>query len=256
LALKSQSLYLNAENILMEELGCTRVAVSQPKPWYITPTQTGRVNRLDAEYFHPRYERLLSCIQRFSCLTLGEVTRTLKNGKTPAAEEYSEQGAPVLKVDGLRSTGVIEQCGAFVPTSWAEKNAKGKVMRYDALMICAAHHQRYIGKTGLLMEDLGPLARAAGELIILRFKNSVRPEFVSVLLNLEPFRLLVQRLARGNTAHLYPKDLSAIPIPLLPMLLQEKVAHLLTQSYRARRDARALFREATAKFEPAIHHNG
>jgi type I restriction enzyme S subunit len=104
----------------------------------------------------------------------------------------------------------------------------------------------------LLMEDLGPLARAVGELIILRFNNKVCPEFVCVYLNLGPVRLAVQRLTRGNTAHLYPDDLSALPIPLLPSEFQQRIADLVTQSWEARQKARQLLEEAKKMVENLI----
>ena len=162
------------------------------------------------------------------------------------------EGVPILKVGGLRNTGVIEECGAYVPASWAQANTKGAVRRYDALVLCAAHHPSYIGKTGLLMEDLGPLTRAVGELIIIRFNEKVCPEFGCVYLNLDPVRLAVQRLTRGNTANLYPDDLSALPVPLLPPKFQQRIAELVIQSWEERQRARRLLEEAKRKVEEMV----
>ena len=150
---------------------------------------------------------------------------------------------------------MIEECNAYVSASWAQENTKGMVKQYDALVLCAAHHPSYIGKTGLLMDDLGPLARAVGELIILRFNNKVRPEFVCVFLNLDYVRLAVQRLTRGNTAHLYPGDFSTLPVPLLPSEFQRGIADLVIQSWEARQKARQLLDEAKHKVETIIEGN-
>lgn len=199
----SESLYLQAEQLLLDELGFKDLDLSHQLYYTVPLKKTKEMGRLDAEHFQPKYERLIQHIQCFPYLRLRDVTQTIRNGQTPAAQDYSTVGIPILKVHGLRSGGVIEECGAYVPASWAQENTKGTVRQYDALVLCAAHHPSYIGKTGLLMDDLGPLARAVGELIILRFNNKIRPEFACVFLNLEHVRLVVQRLTRGNTAHLY-----------------------------------------------------
>lgn len=248
----SESLYLQAEQLLLDELGFKDLDLSHQLYYTVPFKKTKEVGRLDAEHFQPKYERLIQHIQRFPYLRLRDVTQTIRNGQTPAAQDYSMVGIPILKVHGLRSGGVIEECGAYVPASWAQENTKGTVRQYDALVLCAAHHPSYIGKTGLLMDDLGPLARAVGELIILRFNNKIRPEFVCVFLNLEHVRLAVQRLIRGNTAHLYPDDLSTLPVPLLPSEFQQRIADLVTQSWEAWQKARQLLEEAKHKIENIV----
>jgi type I restriction enzyme S subunit len=249
---RSKALYLQAEQLLLDELGFKDLDLSHQLYYMVPYKKTKRVSRLDAEYFQPKYERLIQYIQRLPYLRLEDVTQTIRNGKTPAAEDYSIEGVPILKVGGLRNTGVIEECYAYVPASWAQANTKGAVKQLDALVLCAAHLPSYIGKTGLLMEDLGPLTRAVGELIILRFNKKISPEFVCVYLNLDPVRLAVQRLTRGNTAHLYPDDLSALPVPLLPPELQRRIADLVTKSWEARQKARRLLEEAKHKVEAII----
>lgn len=249
---KSDALYLQAGQLLLDELGFKDLDLSHQLYYTVPFKKTKEADRLDAEHFQPKYERLIQHIQRFPYLRLKDVTQTIQNGKTPAAEDYSMEGVPILKVGGLRNTGVIEECFAYVPVSWAQANTKGAVKQFDALVLCAAHLPSYIGKTGLLMEDLGPLARAVGELIILRFNNKVCPEFVCVYLNLGPVRLAVQRLTRGNTAHLYPDDLSTLPIPLLPSEFQQRIADLVTQSWEARQKASQLMEEAKSKVENLI----
>jgi len=248
----SESLYLQAKQLLLDEIGFKDLDLGHQVYWTVPFKKTQEANRLDAEHFRPKYERLIQYIQRLPYLRLRDVTQTIRNGKTPAAEDYSMEGVPILKVGGLRNTGAIEECCAYVPASWAQANTKGAVKQFDALVLCAAHLPSYIGKTGLLMEDLGPLARAVGELIILRFNNKVCPEFVCVYLNLGPVRLAVQRLTRGNTAHLYPDDLSTLPIPLLPSEFQQRIADLVTQSWEARQKARQLLEEAKNKVENLI----
>jgi len=249
---RSKTLYIDAEKLVLDKLGFKDLDLRHQFYYSVPYKKTREVNRLDAEHYQPKYEHLLQHIQQFPYLPLADVTQIIRNGKTPAAEDYSTEGVPILKVGGLRNTGVIEQCDEYVPASWAQSNTKGAVKQFDALVLCAAHLPTYIGKTGLLMEDLGPLTRAVGELIILRFNNKVYPEFVCVYLNLDPVRLVVQRLTRGNTAHLYPDDFSALPVPLLPPEFQQRITDMITQSWEARQKAKQLLEEAKQKVENLI----
>ncbi len=249
---QSRSLYLQAERMMIDRLGFARLELSQPTWWIASRSYALDVRRLDAEYYQPKYQQILKRILDEPCAPLANVAMTIRSGKTPAADEYSVEGVPILKVQGLRDTALIEECDAYVPVSWAQANAKAAVRQGDAFMLCAAHHPSYIGKTGLLIKDLGPLARAVGELIILRFNDSVFAQFACVYLNLPPVRLAVQRLTRGNTAHLYSGDLSSMPVPLLPSQFQRQVADLVHQSHNAREMAKALLNEAKAKVETLI----
>jgi hypothetical protein len=248
----AKTLYPKAERLLLESMGFERTNLRNPLSYQTRLRHVQRVARLDAEYFQPVYERILSHVSRFKCLPLAEVTRRISNGKTPAAEEYTAEGPCVLKVDGLTNTGFIEECDAHVPTSWAVANPKGQVRKHDALMLCAAHHPSYIGKTGLLMRDLGPHARAVGELIIVRFNERIHPGFGCVYLNLPAIRTVVQRLVRGNTAHLYPDDLSLLPVPLLPEDLQQQIGGLLERAYSANQRSRGSVERAKRLVESAV----
>lgn len=249
----SQQSFLQSMAIVREELQWDQLDSSQPKYWTVSCSRANEVHRLDAEYYQPKYNSLLASLYKFNCHTLDGLTKRISTGKTPAKEEYSLEGIPILKVEGLGSTGIIEIKDACVPESWAKQNRKGEVRKGDAFVLCAAHHQSYIGKTGLLMDSLSPLTRAVGELIILRFNENVAPEFICTYLNLDPVKLLMQRLCRGNTAHLYPNDLASLPVPELSPSSQMKIVELFRQSYKAHIEAKVLLDEAKIKAESAIN---
>lgn len=58
--LESESLYLQAEQILLDELRWADFDLSQPKSYVIPLSQAKDISRIDAEHFQPKYEKLLN----------------------------------------------------------------------------------------------------------------------------------------------------------------------------------------------------
>ena len=109
-------------------------------------------------------------------------------------------------------------------------------------MLCAAHHVSYIGRAGVLREwpDSSEQCRAVGELLVVRPGEAFQADALCTLLNLYPISSQVQRLVRGQTAHLYAHDLSGLEIPVISIPLQEEVASRHSRAHIARCRAEAL----------------
>ena len=71
----SDSLYLQAEQLLLDELGFKDLDLSHQLCYAVPFKKTKEANRLDAEYFQPKYERLIQHIQFFPYLWLEDVTQ-------------------------------------------------------------------------------------------------------------------------------------------------------------------------------------
>ena len=205
--------------------------------------------RWDAEFYMVSDVDLLDRIAAGEHQSLSAATLRIQSGVTPAADEYSSEGAPIFKVEGLTAAGLAEASGAYVPHEWASRNVKGQIGKRDALVLAAAHHRSYIGKTGLIVDDVEVDARAVGELIILEFRPDVSAECMTVFLNLPPVRAALQRQVRGNTAHLYPKDILDLPVPVFSDELVRDVTDYFQAAYKAERSAQTLLEEAVAAVE-------
>ncbi|GAH63162.1 unnamed protein product, partial [marine sediment metagenome] len=60
----SKLFYLQAEQMLLAELGLDKLDLSQPNYYNVPLRQAQKVNRIDAEHFQPKYEHLLQHITK------------------------------------------------------------------------------------------------------------------------------------------------------------------------------------------------
>lgn len=250
----SQKLYRKAEEKLLDELGLLDWQPPHQLTFVSDLASATSAERLDAEYFQPKFDHFLKN-SKSEFVPLSKLTKNLSNGKTPAKDEYTDSGVPILKVGGIAGKWLIDESDEYVTESWAENNKKGSVKTFDLLMICAAHHPKYIGQCGLWVKEKKTPVRAVGELIILRFTDSVLPGYMTVYLNLEIVRSVVQKYIRGNTAHLYPRDLQNLPVPILSMKTQQKIHDGVFTAYNARQVSKQLLDIAKSAVEISIERN-
>lgn len=153
---------------------------------------------------------------------LGTLTLQIMTGRTPARSAYTDSGLFLVKVGNLTGRGIDWSArdrnfigGAELP----KRAAAGlSLMPGDILMTSSAHSPIYIGKKVDVItrvpEWLGGRASLVGEVMLLR----ADPE------KIDPFALLaflrnpqttaqIQRLVRGQTAHLHPKDVASLTVP-------------------------------------------
>ncbi len=252
----SFDLYSQAESLLLTELGLDKIDLSPSLFFEARYSETIKAGRLDAEYFAS--DPLIQWRAPYPTKPLGELAVKIENGLTPASSEYSEDGPPILKVGGLLNKGEISWLGDRVSiNSRINNTSKGQAKSNDVFVLCAAHHVRYIGKSGMLWEvPEGQVCRYVGELIGIRCSSQLRPEILTVYLNLAPVFHSVQRLIRGLSAHLYPQDLATLPVPLLPDKVQDEISDMLGKSHAARQESKRLIDKAVRLVEKSILETG
>ena len=248
----SFDLYSQAEHLLLTELGLDKIALSTSLFFEAHYSETFNAGRMDAEYFAA--DPLIQWHSPYPTKPLGELAIKIENGQTPASSEYSEDGTPILKVGGLLNKGEISWLGDRVSIdSRINKTSKGQAKSGDVFVLCAAHHVRYIGKSGMLWDvPKGQVCRYVGELIGIRCSSQLLPEVLTVYLNLAPVSQCVQRLVRGLSAHLYPQDLATVPVPLLPDKIQGQISDMLCKAHAARQESKHLIDKAVRLVEDAI----
>jgi len=250
---RAGQLYSQAESLLLAELGLDGIDLSHSLFYEARYSETIEAGRMDAECFAT--DPLRQWRSPYPTRSLGELAEKIENGMTPASSEYSENGVPILKVGGLLSKGEISWLGDRVSVdSKINKTSKGLARPNEVFVLCAAHHVRYIGKSGILWEvpEDKEFCRYVGELIGIQCSRQVMPEFLTVYLNLPPVLHSIQRLVRGLSAHLYPQDLETLPVPLLPDSVQCELASMLRESHTVRKESKRLTDEAVRTVEEAI----
>lgn len=150
---------------------------------------------------------------------LGELAE-IKIGKTPAFDDYLPSGKRrIMKFRAITGRGIDwenEERG-FVKEEFFQKNKQNKLNESDVVLGSAAHQAHYIGKYLDIVDEL-PKEFADGvltvaEIMTIRAKEAINPFVLLLFLCSDVGYELIQRQIKGQTSHLYPKDVRGIGIP-------------------------------------------
>ena len=128
-------------------------------------------------------------------------------------------------------------------------------MNGDVLMLSAAHQADYLGRNPCIVElpnDESVLFVA--ELMCLRAdQEKIDPYYLIQILATKTYYHLINRERRGQTSHMYPKDICKIRIPVPDLAVQKQAAksYLIAHSqYRKLlSDAARFIDESASSFE-------
>lgn len=157
-------------------------------------------------------------------MTLAELCNgAIFTGNTPPRKEYTTTGYKTLKVRDLTGKGIEwgnEERG-FVSREFFLKHQKKTLRENDILLISSAHHPKYIGDKIDVIDWIPPeydnKLLCTAEIMVLRVNPEiVDPYYVMTYLKTRSGYEAIQSVIRGQTGHIYPKDIGAIEIPIPP----------------------------------------
>lgn len=156
-------------------------------------------------------------------LPLAELCSRIFTGVSPGREGYADGGSRILKVGDLTGEGIDWQPSgerAWVDAAFAQRHSDRKLERGDILLTAAAHQRKYIGMKVDIVDEIrggNPLALCTPEVMVLRPRSElVNPYYLLGWLRTKAGYEAIQTCVRGQTAHLYPRDLREIRVPLPP----------------------------------------
>jgi restriction endonuclease S subunit len=244
----SQNFYSQSENLLLEELGLKDFKVEDDLSYVVNLSDVKSAHRADAEYFQPKYEKLISKIKSQNAKLLGEIV-SMKKGIEPGAEAYEDEGKLFIRVSSLSKYGIED-----------------KDQKYLSEELYQKLRNNYEPKVGeiLLTKDATPgIAYVAKEQIegiissgILRLKikdKEIENEYLALCLNSVVGQMQAERDGGGSIiTHWKPDQIKKVLVPLLPRPTQQKIADLVQKSHAARSKAKQLLAEAKSKIERFI----
>lgn len=233
-------------NYIFETLGICKNLPEDNRQFLI---QSSLLSRFDVRYFSPFYTELERIIEDgiYPTQPLCNICQKISNGLTPAKLEYTEYGYTVIKVANLTKKWEINWNNiSFTSQKVFEKAKKAYIKNDDLLILSASHQLNYIGRNFAIVKEIptkyADRCMAVGELIIVRSNHKiVLPEYLLTCFIIKPIQELVNRMSRGQTAHLYAEDLQHLRVPIPPIKVQEQIVNELN---RRRDEAKHLYTEA------------
>lgn len=206
--------------------------------------------RLDAEYYHPKYDALFSTLSKHKTMPLGGTRGivSIKKSIEPGSEAYLEEGIPFVRVSDVDkyeiSTPPIKISTDFVP------NIEDLYPKQDTILLSK---DGSIGIAYKLERDIEAVTSGALLHLTVKDSNVVLPDYLTLVLNSPVVQLQAERDCSGAVIqHWKPSDIEKVLIPILDMSVQKEIASKVQESFRLREESKRLLELAVHTVEMAI----
>ncbi|RKZ33291.1 hypothetical protein DRQ33_04485 [bacterium] len=243
----SLSLLSTAESLLLSELGLDKLELPKTK-WNIRNySETEEVERMDGEYFLPKYYALLEQIKKFRTLKLGEIV-SYKKGIEVGSNEYIEKGIPFYRVSDLSKEEIGGTDTKYISEELYEKLKNNYEPQQGEILFTK---DATPGIAFYLSEKIKGIVSSG--ILRLKLKENVEPNYLSILLNSIAIEMQIKREGGGSIInHLRPKSAMNLIIPILDKKIQQEISDKVRESHSARKEAKKLLEEAKHKVEEMI----
>ena len=243
---ESDSLYLQAENLLLEKLGLKNFKADEDLYSVVNFSNIKSANRMDAEYFQPKYERLIVKLKAQKAQPLVDVLESISAKFNPLTQadkifKYVE----LSNING--SIGIID---GYTETSGREAPSRAKrVLKKGDVVVSTVEGS--LGKVALVHKEQEGCLASTG---FFQFRSEdLLPEVLLVIAKSFIFHNQLEQRCAGTILTAVPKDsIKDILVPILPKATQEKIAGLVRESHTARKKAKELLEEAKRTVEEFI----
>jgi len=242
----SIELYQNAEHLLLEKLGLKDFQTPQDLSYIVNYSDTKKVERVDADYFQPKYEFLVN-----------------KLGKKKELFKFADRINTSFKIEPDKEYNYIEIGDVNVGTGEVvfnkvvgkelPANAKIKICGGE-LIISKVRPTR--GAIAIIPDEFNKDFVVSGAFSVFNLASPAK-EFLQVVLRSLIGKLQMERPTTGTS---YPtitdQDMENLWIPSVKVETQQKIADLVRKSHGARKKSKELLEEAKRKVEEMIEKGG
>lgn len=244
---QSEIFYSQAESLLLEELGLNDAKFDEDLAYTVKFSEIEAANRMDADYFQPKYEKLMGQIASHGGRLLGDIV-SVKKGVEPGAEAYQDGGKLFIRVSSISKQGITDKDQKYLSERLYKELKENYQPRMGEILLTkdASPGMAYALKE--LIEGI-----VSGGVLRLKMKEDVDPEYIALCINSSIGQMQVERDAGGSViAHWKPEQVKNMLIPILPIPTQQKIAELVRQSHEARKKSKELLESAKHKVEELI----
>jgi restriction endonuclease S subunit len=254
----SESLYHQAETLLLEELNLKDFEAKNSLSSVVNLSEILEFQRMDAEYFQPKYKNLIEHIRK-NCngVPLGELV-SVKKGIEPGAESYQTEGRQFIRVSSMSKYGINDNDQKYLTDDLYNELKNGYEPKKGEILLTkdASPGVAYVLKDdmegiisgGVLRLKLNPSASSGQE--------KIEDEYLALCLNSVIGQMQAERDAGGSVImHWKPEQIKNVMIPILSKQTQQKISSLVRESFEKRIKVKELLEEAKRKVEEMIEKN-
>lgn len=244
---ESKSLYSQAEKILFNALGLKDLDLKDDLFFNVYMKQVTSFSRMDAEFYMPKYERLMNHINDYSPENLGDLAKITK-GTEPGSEKYTEEGRLFIRVRNLSKFGIRLNNQKYLEESLYIKLRKFYEPKKGEMLLSK---DATPGIAYILKEDIDVII--SGGILRLKFDKDIRKEYIALVINSQIGQMQAKRDAGGAVIyHWKPEQIRNMKIPMLDEGLQDEIEKFCLDSYHKREQAKETLEEAMHKVEDMV----
>jgi len=243
----SLSLYNQAEQTLLSELNLLNWKPRHQLSFIKNFSDTKTVDRIDAEYFQPKYKEIIAAIKLTKkYVRLGDVVKFKDKNFTPKDDvTYKYIELANISANG-NINGFMETKGKELPS-----RARRKVNSGDLIV---SSIEGSLSSIALIPEDLDSTLCSTGFIII--NSNEINSETLLVLLKSLVGQLQLKKGCSGTILTAINKEeFNNLILPKFSSKVQEEIKQKISEMYKARALAKNLLDVAKRGVEMAIEKN-
>ncbi len=241
----SRELYQEAEKILLAELGLANWKAKH-RLWFVANySDTQEAERIDAEYFQPKYDEIIDAIKSYSggWDTLGNIVSVNdKNFKPKDEKKYRYIELSNIGGNG-EITNITTEEGQYLPTRARRIVLNGNII--------VSSIEGSLSSIALIEKEYDNALCSTGFFVInSEFLNS---KILLVLLKSIVGQLQLKKGCKGTILTAISKDeLNKIILPKISKETQTKIQQKIEESFRLRKQSKQLLENAKRTVEIAI----
>lgn len=246
LLVESKTLYSEAEDILLSELGLkdwqpnnNPVNIKQLKESFLTS------GRLDAEYYQSKYDDLIAHLSKYECDTIKGIAN-IKKSVEPGSDAYIDEGIPFVRVSDVTKFGISEPNIFLSPKDF---NLNELQPKKDTILLSK---DGSVGIAYKVEEDMDCIT--SGALLHLSvFNKDYTPDYLTLVLNSIVVQMQAERDSNGAIIqHWKPSEIEQVIIPKLPKPIQDEISAKIQESFALKAESKRLLEEAKMMVEKEI----
>src|SRR3990167_6952106 len=245
----SKLLYSQAEALLLEELNIKNVDLSHEPCYEVNSADTIIANRIDAEYYQPKYERVIEAIEnsKYGWCKLPDRITNIIDKYDPYKEQ--ERNFRYIELSNINpSIGVIDD---YLELKGKDLPSRARMLIREGDVIISSV-EGSIDKVALV-DNIHDGCIASTGFFVFRANENTLPEYALVLCKSILIQKQLEKLSSGTILAAVPKNLvETFIIPDVPKEAQKEIAILIRQPHSARRQAKELLEQAKQKVEEMI----
>lgn len=247
----SKTLFTQAQTLLLSEIGLVDRQPKHRLTFVKNYSDTQRAERIDAEYFQPKYEETVNAIKSYSggWDTLGNLVTTKKCVEV-GSKEYLDEGIPFVRVSNLSPFEITEEkyiSEALYADIEKHQPEQGEMLFSKDATPGIAHYLR---------EQPQKMIPAGGILRLKLKDDRIDNEYLALVLNSLLTQEQIRRDVGGSVIlHWRPDQVQRTAIPILSKEKQARISQKVTASFNLQKQSKHLLECAKRAVEIAIEQD-